>query len=411
MRTALVAAHHLTETGILRAELLLAGRSILGWQTALARDLGCKRIIVVANRPSPAILAAGHAAEAAGMTFQCLHGFARLPAMITADEELLVLGDGVIGNREMLMAIFAPSSGPAMRLPPAKLRQAIVCLPSAAPLMHDFPSDFERIDAGRCWAGVLAMRGAQVQRLSDFPPDSNAISLLLRLALQAGTQCVMLEAAAGMPAQWVLAHDANALASHETALLAQASDAASWHAPGLALAGWLAAASGTRGLARGEYAGMLAAGAALLAAAILAGLGHVLAALILAAAGSIAADLAARIAALRARIFSTQPSVRFANLRDPGRDLLASLVLMLALAPPPGIAAVAALGPLAIGTARIAARLYGAHCALIWQDRSLHLAALALAAGLGALAPATAILALAALAHALFNLRGQSIPQ
>lgn len=410
MRTALLAAHHHAETGVLRAELLLAGRSVLGWQAALAADLGCERIIVLAARRSPAILAAQHAAEAAGISFQCLDGFARLPAMIAADDELLILGDGVLGNRAAIMEIFAQSGDPAAPLP-AKLRKAILCLPASAPQAHEFSGDFERIDAARCWAGAMVIRGAAVQKLGDFPLESNGISLLLRLALQAATPCVMLEPAASATAQWLLAHDAAALGAHESALLAQARDAGSWRAPGLALAGWLAAATGTRAIARGEPAAMLAAAAALLAAAGLAALGHTLAAVTLAAAGSLASDLAARFAAFRARLFTGRPHALLAALRDPGRDMLSGLALALAMAPPLGLAPVAALGLLAIGTMRIVGHNGGGGPAIFWQDRSAQLAALALAAGLGRLAEATAILALAALGQALFNFRRQSIPQ
>ena len=71
MRTALLAALKRTDTGELRAELMLAGRSVLAWQVALANDLACERIICLYDAPSEEVFALQREVEAAGGGISC----------------------------------------------------------------------------------------------------------------------------------------------------------------------------------------------------------------------------------------------------------------------------------------------------------------------------------------------------
>jgi hypothetical protein len=135
-------------------------------------------------------------------------------------------------------------------------------------LAASHPEDFERIDAARHWAGVLAMRGAAVQHLADFPDDADATSLLLRLALQAGTPCTQLAARELVPESWMLADSPAAVARHGTALIASAAPPADWYAPGLTLASTLVRALVPRGLGQGAPV-VGGTGFALLLAAVL----------------------------------------------------------------------------------------------------------------------------------------------
>jgi hypothetical protein len=411
MRTALLAAYQKTSAGDLRADLLLAGRSMLGWQVALASLLSCERIIVLAGQRSPGIIAAQQEAEDAGIPFQIMSGFERLPALLKADDELLILGDGVIGDQQLIKAILARNDRAGLNDVGVRLRKAVICLPADAPHATSFPNDFERVDATRCWAGVLLMQAASVQQLSDFPPESNAISLLLRLALQSGTECHTLAPEETAPERWLLAHDPSTVNAHEQALLVQHRAVAEWNAPGAALADRFTATIGVSGLATGEPAAMLTGSMMLLAAIALAIWGYALPAVILAAMGCFAFDTAAGFSRLKQALLQVSPHKSLELLREPGRDVLASLVLMFALAPPSGLDPIAALAPLAIGAARLVSGSASARPAAFWRDRSLHFALLALAAAFDTLAQGAAIFALAAVAHALFIQRNQSFPQ
>jgi hypothetical protein len=409
MRTALLAADRLTPQGALRAGLRLAGRSVLGWQAALAQELGCERVVVLSEAADQALAEAERACRAQGIAFHRLTSFAGLAALLHADDDLLLLGDGVLPDGAALARLLAPQG------PTRGLRKLVLCLPGDAPQAQAHPEDFERIDAARCWAGVAVLRAAPVQRLGDFPPDSNPVSLLLRMALQAGTPGHTLSADE-IAGGWLLAHDEAVLAARQHARIARARRPARWSAPGLALAESLAARLARDGRAGVPAAAGLAGLALLLGAALLAAAGWERSALAGAVLGSGALDLAAANARITSALLGERPARLWQRLHDPGRDVLAALVLIAALglaaAPGSGHAgALAALGPLALAAARLAARGAADMAAAFWQDRSAQLALLALGAGLGVLADAAALLALGACAQALLARPAPPIPE
>ena len=250
MRTALIAALKRTDSGALRAGLPLAGRSVLARQVDLLRALGCDKILCLCKNADGEVLRAQQAVEAAGGTFQALRGFLHLPALVRAEDELVILADGLLPDPALTQRMFADT--------PASSPRFVAGLPSGSPLVARYPDDFERIDAARHWAGLLVMRGAPVQHLAEFPPDADAISLLLRLALQAGTPCRELPGGNPAPESWLLANDETALAAQEQALIIRAAGQADWRRPSAALAGLAARAPAPAGLANGPLLAMLA---------------------------------------------------------------------------------------------------------------------------------------------------------
>lgn len=215
MRIGLIAALRRSEEGDLRAVLPLAGTSVLARQAALLRSLGAERVLCLSETPDTAILAVQHMLEAEGVPFHALRGFASLPALVRAEDDLIVLADGLVPDPAVVQAMLARAgeTGP---------RRVVATIPADHPLALAHPEDFERIDAARCWAGVLAMRGAPVQQLADFPADADAVSLLLRLALQAGTPTCDASARGLMADNWLLARSAEAASRQERTLLARA---------------------------------------------------------------------------------------------------------------------------------------------------------------------------------------------
>ena len=107
MRTALIAALERTDSGALRAGLPLAGRSVLARQVDLLRAVGCERILCLCEAADGDVLRVQHMVEAAGGTFQALRGFAHLPALVRADDELVILADGLLPDRALVQRMFA----------------------------------------------------------------------------------------------------------------------------------------------------------------------------------------------------------------------------------------------------------------------------------------------------------------
>lgn len=396
MRTGLIAALARTESGVLRAELPLAGRSVLAWQVALLRELGAERIICLCEGAVGEVLNLQHAVEATGAAFHALNGFAALPALIRAEDELIILRDGLVPDPDQARAVVGEG---------ATLRKVVACLQADHPHAAAYPEDFERIDAARHWAGLLVMRGAPVQQLADFPADADAVSLLLRLALQAKTPCREFGPDAHVPESWLLAQSAQAVATHEAALIAAAVPAPDWRAPMEALAAVLVRSLAPRGLGQGALAGAGIALVLLLGGVIAAALGKAAGGLVLAGAGAFAARVSGSFAALADRLRRRPDDGRNSAAAGLAVDGFAALTVWFALAPWPDWTPLAVCGPIAIGLARLATRDGDPLMAAVATDRAALLLLFALAAWWGLLPEAAALITLGLLTALLLRPR------
>ena len=365
----------------MRAGLPLAGRSVLARQVDLLRSAGCERILCLCDAPDAEMLRVQQSVEAGGGSFQALRGFLHLPALVRVEDELVILADGLLPDPALVAQLFAGGSPPRF----------VACLPSDSPLVGEHPNDFERIDAARHWAGLLVMRGAPVQQLADFPPDANAVSLLLRLALQAGTPCRELPGGTPAPEAWLLANSEAALAAQEQALITRAAGKGDWHYPSRTLAGLAARALAPRSLARGP---LVAAGSA--AALQLGGLaaavsGMAAIGLALATLGALAAALAGTLGRMRRELLGEGPGAAALARLDDAVDVLTAAVLLFALSPTGSVAPLAMLGPVLIGLARLTVR---SSPFAVLADRVVLPGALAFTAVFGLLPHGTALLAL-----------------
>lgn len=394
MRIGLIAALTRSEDGVLRAELPVAGRSVLAWQAALLQSLGVERVLCLTETTSGEVLELQHAIEAGGAAFHALHGFAALPALVRAEDDLIILRDGLVPDPVVVRAVLGGEGA---------VQRVVAAIPADHPLAAAYPQDFERIDAARHWAGVLAMRGGPVQQLAEFPEDADAVSLLLRLALQAGTPCRDLAPRELVPESWLLADGTAAVAQAEQSLIAAAATPADWRAPLAALATRLVRALAPRGLAQG---GLIAGGLALallLGAVMVAAFGPPAVGLALAGLGAFAARVSIAYGALSARLRREGDAGRGGAALDVAVDGLAALTLWFALAPWPEWEPLAVLGPLAIGLARLGGRAGGAALGALASDRASLLLALSLAATIGFFPETLACLALGLLTALLLR--------
>ncbi|WP_285709763.1 hypothetical protein [Erythrobacter oryzae] len=389
MRIGLIAALRHSEEGALRAALPLAGRSVIAWQAALLKGLEVERVLCLAETPGGTVLELQHMLESEGVQFHALRGLSAIPALVRAEDDLVILADGLVPDPAVVRALVGGEAE-------APLQRMVATIPADHPLAAAHPEDFERIDAQRHWGGVLVMRGAPAQRLAEFPADADAVSLLLRLALQSGTPTRELAARELVPETWLLADSDAATQRHESALIAAAAPPADWRAPGIALAGAAVRAAMPRGLEQGP---LIAGGAALvllLGGVMAAAFGFGASGLALAATGVFGAQVSHGFAALGAKLRREGG----AGTGTPARvltalcDLLAGVTLWFGLAPFPEVQPLAVLGPVAYALARIAARGGDSALAAAASDRASLLLVLALAAAFGLLPHALACLAL-----------------
>ncbi len=397
MRIGLIAALRRSEDGTgLRAAMPLAGRSVLAWQAALLQSLGVERVLCLVDVPSSEVIDLQHGLEAQGVQFHALRGFAALPALVRAEDDLIVLADGLVPDAALVHGLLGHPEA-------ATLTRAVATIPASHPLAAAHPEDFERIDAARHWAGVLAMRGAPVQQLADFPADADAIALLLRLALQAGTAPRDLAEREPGPDDWLLATKADAVAQHERALIARAAPAADPRAPTSAMAAAAVRALVPARLGQGERVAGGVALAALSAGVLASAAGLAATGLLLAALGAFAADAARGFGRIAARLRREPAEPRYGAMLGALADLMAGGIAWLALTPPPAWQPLAVLGPVVIGLVRLLSRQGDTGLAVAASDRAGLLLLIALAAAIGILPETLACLALGLVAALLLH--------
>jgi hypothetical protein len=371
---------------------------VIARQGDAVRALGCERVICLTERFGPEILALQRLVEGDGGEFHAVRSGLQLPALVRADDELVVLLDGLVADRAALEAAACESG---------ELRRGVLAIPAGHPLAQAHPEAFERIDRERSWAGLIVMDAAPVQQLADLPGDAATISLLLRLALQAGTPLREVDAAALADGQWLLATSGQVLAAREQALVDRCLAETPWTGPGRALAQEAARRIAPRGLAAGPLVAAAISLVLLALGAVLAGLGFGAAGLALAAAGAFAGAWSDAAAQLAAGLLGEARRPFSRRVMNALVDGIAAATLALALLFGSSMASadpeVASLGLLAVGLARLAKGDAGSLARAFWGDRAGQLAALALASALGSLGPALALLALVALAQILLR--------
>jgi hypothetical protein len=173
-----------------RAFLRVGGVTIARHQLGLALAMGCQRIICSAREVTPELIALQHEAERAGAHFHIVAGARALAGLITANDDLLALSEGLLADPQEAMALLEP--GHAVLVQPVEIGVA---------------AGYERIDLNHAGAGALRIPGRLVERLLELPPDCDVPSALTRIALQAGVAMREVPAAARDGARWRLIRD------------------------------------------------------------------------------------------------------------------------------------------------------------------------------------------------------------
>lgn len=393
LRTALLSATRRTSTGELRAELELAGRSVLAWQVDAVRALGCERIICHSEATRSELLVVQQDVEARGGEFHLIRSNLQLTGLVRANDELVLLLDGLIPDRALLGGLVSENG---------VLVRQIATIPATHALAELHAEDFERIDRERHWAGLAIMRADQVHKLADLPADGDPMSMLLRLALQARVECSDWSGKGLSEERWLLADDARLLATRERSLVDASVPVQPLSTPFVALSAAIVRRLGPGGASLLPQASV-AGGVAL----ILLGLGAALAGwdvsgLILSALGVFAAMFGEQLAKLRSCIWA-KPMGRFSG---PWLQALTDALVVMVLA-----AAYWLTGPsipalsLPLFFIGISFHLRGFGAIPFWDDRALQLVGFALAAALGYFGEVLVLFGLAALAHLLLRSR------
>jgi hypothetical protein len=326
------------------------------------------------------------------MQFHAIGGPLQLVGLVSADQELVVLGDGVIYDREYLAESFPNARGVAV-----------------VPAYVGVDAGFERVDAQYAWGGLFIARGQIVEQLAEMPADSDTISLLLRIALQAGTKPVTIDADRLEDGSLLKASSQSVIENREKVLLDRSSHRGSWLGPGNALAQIGARKLATNWISRGPALSFSAAITALIVAAGLTFYSLPFWALIALLSAALAGSFSVALFSLKAKLLgSDRPkhlSISFNVLLD--LSIIASIVLPLSY----GWEQRLFLAAILLGSWRLAQLISTEKLESFWQDRSILIGILIGSALLGIIPTAIQLLVLTAMAYCLFHAGRKKITQ
>lgn len=170
-----------------RAYLRIGGMTVARQQLSLALALNCERIVCIAHAAAPELADLQQAAEGAGAFFNVISGPRQLIGLVTAIDEVIVIGDGLF--------VSTPDAAALLEQGPAVLVQ---------PIEQGLAAGFERIDLNTAGAAAMRIPGRLVERIAELPADCDATSALQRIALQAGVRQRPIPAPIGTALFWTL---------------------------------------------------------------------------------------------------------------------------------------------------------------------------------------------------------------
>lgn len=161
----------------LRAELPVAGQTLLEHQARLLASVGATHIVVLFERLPGSLLAGIDRLKRDGVAIEIARSVEDAADRVHPDERLIVVADGLVTDRGVLDLLLGQPAPVVLTLP-------------------DTPdhAGWERIDATARWGGLLLLDGALVRQTAELLGDWDLQSTLLRRAVQGGAMYVDLPA-------------------------------------------------------------------------------------------------------------------------------------------------------------------------------------------------------------------------
>lgn len=151
-----------------RAALPFLGQSLLEYQARQAAAAGARHIVILVERVPAALVAGIDRLKRDGLDVELARTVADAADRIHPDEQLLLIGDGVVARQELLKRA-AQSRAPM-----------IFTVPDSGTTLR-----YERIDAGSRWAGFALIDGTSLRKTAAMLGDWDLQSTLLRRVVQA----------------------------------------------------------------------------------------------------------------------------------------------------------------------------------------------------------------------------------
>ena len=172
---------------VLRANLRLGAVTLARHQLGVVLALGCERIVCLALAFDEHVADLRTATEAVGAKFHLIAESRALVGLVTAVDEVVALGDGLLASPRTAVALLETGSVVLVQ-----------------PVDAGIAAGFERLDLNHADAAAIRVPGRLVERLAELPVDCDGFSSLQRIALQGGVPQRMLPAAALAEGRWTL---------------------------------------------------------------------------------------------------------------------------------------------------------------------------------------------------------------
>lgn len=185
--------------GTLAETLPFGGLTLIEFQARLLLAAGATQLILVVARMTPELLGAIGRIGRRGGSVDAVRTAAEVVEKLHPLARVLVVADGVVTSGDMV--------------------QAMAGAPHEMLLVTDQGDDrYERVGALTAWAGLALLDGARIGEVAAMPKDYDFQSTLLRVAAQAGTDQVRLDATAALA--HTIERSARGLAARGNATLA-----------------------------------------------------------------------------------------------------------------------------------------------------------------------------------------------
>ena len=188
--------------GTLAATLPFGGMTLLEYQVRLLTGAGVAHILVAVGRVTPALLTAVNRAVRRDVKVEIVRSAEEASEKVEPDVRVLVLADGLITSDAVIDRMVGEGA------------EALLVTDDA-----NSPSAIERLDMRDSWAGIARVTGTQLGEIAQMPADYDFQSALLRVAVQAGAEHILLNPAWARSGH-VVVLDAQALASRGGTILA-----------------------------------------------------------------------------------------------------------------------------------------------------------------------------------------------
>ncbi|MGE0179839.1 MAG: hypothetical protein AB7O91_08480 [Sphingomonas sp.] len=165
----IIAYQESAESGVLRAVLPLAGRTLVERQARLAARAGATRIVLVVERMPAELGAAIERIRRERLPIHVARDVTEAAETIESTDRLLLIGDGAILDEDQL-ARLAATEGSAVLTVPDSVHGEL----------------YERIDGQSRWGGAAAVDGVMLHETASMLRDWDLQSTLLRRAVQRG---------------------------------------------------------------------------------------------------------------------------------------------------------------------------------------------------------------------------------